>query len=301
MMILTVTGCNNDNEKVDIYTSIYPVYFIADYIVDDNLVVKQIYPSGADVHEYDPGNGKDILKMRSAKLMFYIGAGLEAFIYKTQSIFENQPIELVELSNYVTLCKQTNDGFAYLTEEELKNNKAIADTHIWLDPIRMIEMTKIISEKIIAIDPENKEVYEENTEKLISEFYKLDNEFSLKLGDLTLKKIILVDHDSYLYWEERYGVQRIRTRDNNESCEANPSNINEVISLAQANNIKYIVTTENETVCGIIDKYAETLGAQIIKLNHLSTLYKKDIQDGKDYFSIMRSNLDKLVSILPKK
>ena len=36
-----------------------------DYIVDDNLVVKQLYPNGADVHEYDLGNGRDILKMRN--------------------------------------------------------------------------------------------------------------------------------------------------------------------------------------------------------------------------------------------
>ena len=301
MIMIIVPGCNISNEKVDIYASIYPVYFLADYIADDHLVVKQVYPNGADVHEYDPGNGRDILKMRNAKLMFYIGAGLEAFIYKSQSIFENQPIELVELSDYVKLCKQTSDGFAYLTEEELKNNKTIADTHIWLDPLRMVSMAEIISEKIISIDPDNEEIYKENTEKLILELRALDSEYSTKLGDLSLRKIILVDHDSYLYWEERYGVQRIRTRSNSESCEASPSNINNIISYAQSCNIKHIVTTENETVCGIIDKYAEILGAEVIKINHISTLYKKEIKEGKDYFSIMRSNLDKLVSILPKK
>ena len=47
MMLLIVTilpGCNEIEEEVDIYASIYPVYFLTDYIVKDKLVVKQVYP-----------------------------------------------------------------------------------------------------------------------------------------------------------------------------------------------------------------------------------------------------------------
>ena len=130
---------------------------------------------------------------------------------------------------------------------------------------------------------------------------EINNEFKIKLNDQTYEKVIMVDHDSYLYWEERYGIKRIRTRINNESCDADPSNISEVVNRAKENNIKYIVTTENETVCGIVDKYAKTLGAEIVQINHLSTLYKSDIERGRDYFSIMRYNLAVLLNIMPEK
>jgi zinc transport system substrate-binding protein len=111
----------------------------------------------------------------------------------------------------------------------------------------------------------------------------------------------MVDHDSYLYWEERYGIKRIRTRIDNESCDATPSNIEKNIELARAHNIKFIVTTQNETVCGIIDKYASTLEAEVVEINHLSTLYKSDIENQRDYFKIMYDNLNILLRILPKK
>lgn len=300
-MLVIFPGCNTQEEEVDIYASIYPVYFITDYIVQDKLVVKQVYPTGADVHEYDPGNGKEIVKMSKAKVMFYIGAKLEGFIEKSQSIFEKQEIKLVELSNYIKLCKQTNDGYAYLTEEEEQVSKGLADTHVWLDPMRMSAMAKVVLEHVIEIDPENEEFYIENYYKLSEQLNILDGEYRKKLNDESLEKIILVDHDSYLYWEERYGIRRIRTRVDNESCDATPSNIEKNIALAKQYNIKYIVTTENETVCGIIDKYASTLGAEIVELNHLSTLYKDDVEKKKDYFTIMYDNLDKLLKILPKK
>ena len=151
LTLLILPGCTTDDENVDVYASIYPVYFITDYIVKDKLVVKQVYPTGADVHEYDPGNGRDIVKMSKAKIMFYIGADLEGFIEKSVSIFEQQPIQLVELSEYIKLCKQTSDGYAYLTKEEKENTKGIADTHIWLDPLRMVSMAEIILNNIILI------------------------------------------------------------------------------------------------------------------------------------------------------
>ena len=240
------------------------------------------------------------VKMSKAKIMFYIGAGLEGVINKSKPIFDKHEIELVELSTYLKLCKQSSDGYEYLTEEDNKI-MGLADTHVWLDPLRMLTMSEIVLEKVSEIDPENKEFYQTNFENLKERLEKLDNEFKIKLNDQTYEKVIMVDHDSYLYWEERYGIKRIRTRIDNESCDATPSNIETNIELARQYNIKYIVTTSNETVCGIIDKYASTLEAEIVELNHLSTLYKTDVEEMRDYFKIMYDNLNTLLKILPKK
>ena len=37
-MIMFLPACNGGNEQVDIYASIYPVYYITEYIVKDKLV-----------------------------------------------------------------------------------------------------------------------------------------------------------------------------------------------------------------------------------------------------------------------
>ena len=54
--------------------------------------------------------------------------------------------------------------------------------------------------------------FETNFNNLEQRLLKLDNEYKTKLSDDIYEKIIMVDHDSYLYLEERYGIKRIRTR-----------------------------------------------------------------------------------------
>ena len=153
-----------------------------------------------------PPNSPDVGK---AKIIFYIGAGLEGFISKSKPIFDKHEIKLVELSSYLELCKQTSEGYEYLTEEDSKT-VGLADTHVWLDPLRMLKMSEIVLQNVIEIDPENQEFYEQNFNVLKERLLKLDNEFTIKLNDKTYEKIIMVDHDSYLYWEERYGIKRAK-------------------------------------------------------------------------------------------
>lgn len=300
LMMIIIPGCGNSDEEVDIYASIYPVYFLTQEIVQNKLNVKQVYPTGADVHEYDPANGQEMVKMSKAKIMFYIGGGLESFIEKSHNVFDKSDIKLVELSDYIKLCKPTINGYEYLTMEELELSIHIADTHVWLDPLRMVTMAEIILENVIAVDPDNSQFYQDNADILIEKLRDLDSEFINQLSDPTLNKTILVDHDSYLYWQERYGIKTIRTRIDNESCDSSMSTINSVIEQARDNKIEYIVVTENEIMCNIVNKYKDTLKLRVVELNHLSTLYKDDIKKGDDYFSIMRRNLRTLIGILPK-
>lgn len=299
--LMFLVGCKSEEENVDIYASIYPVYFITDEIVQDKLVVKQIYPTGADVHEYDPGNGKEMVSMSKAKLMFYIGSGLEGFIEKSKNVFDKQDIKLIELSNSLKMCKQTADGFEYLTQEEMKSTSKVADTHVWLDPLRMAKMSEVVLEEVIKIDPENEQFYTDNANALIQKFIDLDNLFISKINSEPYDKVIMVDHDSYLYWEERYGIERIRTRVDNESCDTIISNVEEIINKAKERKIKHIVTTKNETACSFIKKYVDELEAEVVEFNHLSTLYKADADNDEDYFSIMEDNLYLLTKIMPKK
>lgn len=299
IMLLVMPGCKK-GEDVDIYASIYPVYLMASEIVQDKLVVKQVYPAGADIHEYDPGNGKEMVRMSKAKVIFYIGSGLEGFIEKSHNVFDKTGVELVELSRAVRLCKQTNNGYDYLTFDESTVARGVADLHIWLDPLRMVEMSKVVLETVIKIDPANEAFYTENANNLIKRFIELDDLFKETLSNEEINKIILVDHDAYLYWEERYGVKRIRIRRDNESCDTVLSDVPAIVKKAKENGIKYIITTKNENVCEIVKKYAKELGAEIIELNSVSTLYKSDIESKRDYFTIMNDNLTLLLKALPK-
>lgn len=315
---LTIFAGCAPSEKVDIYASIYPVYYLACEITKGtDMTVKQVYPPGADVHEYDPGSSKAILKLSKAKILFYIGSSLEGFIEQAKDIIKKTDTNLrvVELSENIRLCKYEppeslnpddfDIGKSYYSYANIKDNKSergLADKHIWLDPLRMKEMARIICNQITEIDEKNKETYETNFNDLSKCLDDLDDKYKEEIkGKDDIHKIMIVDHDAYLYWEERYGIKRVRTRYDNESCDINPKDFKNIIAIGEKYNIKKIVVTRHEIECKLFKRYEKALDAEIVELNAISTLYKKEIKEGYDYISIMENNLKLLKEILPEK
>ena len=58
LIILSLSGCfKRDNmEDITIYTTIYPLNYITDYLYGDNAKIYSVYPSGVDVTTYELTN-----------------------------------------------------------------------------------------------------------------------------------------------------------------------------------------------------------------------------------------------------
>jgi len=301
------SGCINGETKADIYTSIYPVEFITKEIVQDRFVVKSIYPRGKDIHDYDP-TPKDIISMSNSKIIFYIGLGLEAIIEKSKdSTFSHIPT--IPLSYNMSLVEvNSEDGHHHNDDDHDDDDHIIYDPHVWLDPEKMKTMTDNVLENIINyldVTNEDIEFFTNNAKNLKAEFNTIDDEYySVAYSNDIADKTIMVDHDSYAYWEIRYGIKRIRMRNDNESSDVIPKEMEEKINQAKELGIKYIVTTKNELESSILSQYIRELGLTndaIVKLHNLSTITAKEEEAGDDYFSIMRENLEVLKVIFIKK
>lgn len=299
LCLFLLIGCNKkkEDETVDIYASIYPVYYLTNMIVRDKLVVKQVYPINADVHEYDPvadGEMRSLISMNDAKLMLYIGDGLERFIATAKTtVFSNSNLKIVSLTDNMQLIDSATDDY----EERKSTHIATADYHIWLDPTIMIELARKIFEEVCLIDPDHKDYFEGNLNWLISERLEaLDKKYKEAL-DSVEEKIMLVDHDAYAYLIKRYNIQRIKTRVNNESCDISSAMLTETLEIAKELNLKFIVAAKNETVCSSVDTYCRELDAKLVYLDPLAILSSENRDNNKDYYSVMLDNLEVLKEI----
>jgi len=309
-----ISGCENDDVIPDIYTSIYPIEYIVQNIVEDDLTVRAIYPSGKDVHDYEL-SPRDMVKISKSKMVFYIGLGLEGLIEQSiNSTLKNvttirlsEGMDLVEIN-----AEDVHDhGHTHEHEHEHEHEEGVFyDPHVWLDLSKMQEMTSKILTNILAnfdLTHEQAVKFSENARELKEEFSKLDDEYFEFLNSEEIEnKTILVDHDAYIYWEVRYGIDRIRIRNDNESTDAIPKDMIEKIQLAKAKNIKYICLTanENEYPSAIAKQYKTqlNLGDDAFQyLHHLGTITAKEYAEGKDYLTLMRNNLDVLEKVLPRK
>ena len=98
--LMFLTGCNlkKDNlESATIYTTIYPIKYLTEFLYKDYATIESIYPSGADVVSYEL-TSKQIKKYAKADLFIYNGLSNEKTIAKNL-INKNKNLLIIDVSN----------------------------------------------------------------------------------------------------------------------------------------------------------------------------------------------------------
>lgn len=270
----------NDNDKLIIYTSIYPLQFLTESIANEMATVTSIYPPGVDAHTYEP-TLKEMTSIAKSDVFIYLGEQMESFSEKVAEALSSQPIYLIELSKYEQLFST--------------NRHNDIDPHIWLDPLRMIEMGKVIKNELIQLKPEYKDKFENNYENLVNELTMLDDEFMMTLQPKK-NKVIVVSHAAYNYWEERYGIKQISVSGIISTDEPSQKELVKLVKEIRQTDLNYIIfdQTGEHRLSTIIQQHTNIEKRTI---HDLEVLTEEDIKDGENYFTLMRKNLQTIDEI----
>lgn len=286
VVLLLITGCSteeqstNNSENLLVYTSFYPLYFLADEIGGENIDLKIVVPNDVDSHGYEPSMNK-LKDLERAQVFIYNGSGFESWADRLIGSIIEEEIT-INASDSVDII--------------MKDGRP--DPHIWLNPDNMIKIGEKIKERFVSLDQDNKEEYEENYNEMSSKLKELDNRF---LNELENKKkgSIIVSHEAFDYMAERYGFEQISVAGISPEQEPGPGTIANIIETAEDEDYEYIFleTLVNSKTVRVI---ADETGLEILKLNPIEGLTEEEQAKGKDYISIMEDNLKNLKKALVK-
>lgn len=287
----------DDYEFFEIYTSLYPLQYVAEQIGGDTVNVHSILPPGADAHTYEP-TSKEIISIAKADLFFYLGAGMEAYAETVAASLASQDVGLIEIGEDQSLFIKDEHGHDEEHDDghEHHHNHGDLDPHVWLDPNRLIQIAEIVKEELITLNPDTKEIYEENYESLIADLAVLDQSFQDMINTKEHKHI-LVSHAAYGYWEDRYGIEQISVNGLSSSNEPSQKDLAEIIKQTKEYDLKYILFEEN-TSNRVSEIIQEEIGAETAIIHNLEVLTEKDIENNEDYLSLMQSNFEVLDKVL---
>lgn len=273
------------NEKLNIYTSIYPLEFLAETIGGDYVEVTSVFPPGVDSHTYEPTT-KEIGAIARGDMFIYMGAGMEGFTDKVEDTLSNSDVDFLKISDDSDLfIREQSKGHSHHLDENTK------DPHIWIDPLRMIKMAEIVRDELIEIDPQHKKDYEANFTTVEQSLMKLDLDFTNTLKDKK-DKYILVSHAAYSYWEERYDINQIPISGlfNDEPSQ---KDLADITRLSKEHNIQYIIFEQSGP-----DRLGEIVQEQLdideLVIHNLETRTEKDLENNLDYLDLMENNLNVL-------
>ncbi len=306
----STTGGNPDQndpsaQKIIVYTTIFPLYDFASNIGGEHVEVVNIVPPGVDSHDFEP-TPRDLIGLNQADLFLYNGGGLEKWVDSVLPSIDRQELVVVKMSDYIEFEERSGgDGHDHDADEHegaetYDGNDAhddhaaegMTDPHIWLDPVRAMEMAAIIHEKLETIDPGHQTDYELGYTELKAELQQLHKDFQ-ETAEQAKTKEVIVSHAAFGYLTDRYGLEQIAISGLSPSEEPGQKELARIISLASEHDIQYIFfeTLVNTRVAQMVQ---EQIGAKALVLNPLEGLTKEEIAAGKDYLSVMRENLDNL-------
>ncbi|MFG6117096.1 metal ABC transporter solute-binding protein, Zn/Mn family [Halobacillus sp. MO56] len=307
------SSSKKENQTITIYTTVYPLMDFAEKIGGEHVEADTILPPGADSHTFEPDT-KQMIEVAEADGFLYSSKEFESYAGKISDAVEAEEVKILEAAEGINLDSHVHQQDENAHEDEKKHSEdehedegeehdgvdghehGDHDPHIWLDPVRSIELAENIKDFLIDLKPEEKETFEANFENLKKELQALDTAFHDELKAQPNNKII-VSHAAYGYWEQAYGLEQIAVSGLSPTEEPSQKQLEQIIETAEKNNLKYVLFEQNVTP-KIAEVVQKEINGEALRLHNLSVLTEEDIENGEDYFSLMNQNLEVLKKAL---
>lgn len=300
---LLFTACGTEKnkteqtEKLTVVTSFYPVYLLAQEIVQgaEGITLENMaQPQTGCLHDYELSIS-DMKLLERADVFIINGGGMEGFL--EQALERYPDLMVVDTSEGISLLEEEgHHHHAHEHEEEEHEHEDEEDvhehehehegnSHIWLSPARAAEQAANIAAALSEVDKADAAVFAENaaafqkeTDALLQEAAQLD---------LPEGAAAEVFHEGFAYFAELFGMENICGIFVDEYQIPSARELTEAADEAKTHNIRFFLTAADD---GRI--YAETLaqetGEAITLLDPLTTA----AEGNPSYIERMRKNIE---------
>lgn len=279
--LFILTGCSTNmeenNDKLKVVASFYPMYDFARNVGGDRIEVKTLIPVGVEPHEYEP-TPQDIQDLSNAQVLIFNGVIESSWAPKLLEGIDNKNLIIVDTSKNIQLIGSQD-------ADEPGN-----DPHIWLDPVLAKEQVVAIRNAFVEADPAGKGYYEKNAETFLQKLDSLDIEFRSTFATCQ-KKDILITHATLAYFCKEYGCNQVPVEGVNAEGDPSPAVLAEIIRQAKDKNIT-TVFVENLMNPKSAKTLAEEIHGKVAIFNSVHGLTEDEQQRGEEYISQMNENID---------
>ncbi len=257
----------------------------------------QFGPCRNRTHDWEPST-TDITSLEHADVFVYNGAGMESWTDKVLSTLSNKSLTTVEASQNISLREggeHEHDEDENHTNEE-NHDEEHYDPHVWLNPLNAKKEMENIKDAFVKTDPEHKQYYENNYKAWSDECDRLYNEYQEALNQVKTKNLV-VSHEAFGYLCDAFGLNQMGIQGIEPDSEPDPAHMAEIIDFVKANQVK-VIFSEELVSPKVAQSIANATGAQLEVLNPIEGLTNTQLENGDDYFTVMRENLTALKKAL---
>jgi zinc transport system substrate-binding protein len=276
LVLLAATACGGGSDDggsgENVIAAFYPIAYAAERIAPD-ADVENLTPAGAEPHDLEL-SPRTVEEIEDADTVLYFGAGFMPALEETVDDHEGAVDLLAGEQLMAATEAHRHDEPAHADEE------AERDPHVWLDPNRYAAIAGKIADALG--DPDA-------ADALVGDLEELDAEYRDGLAACERRQIV-TSHAAFTYLADAYDLEQIPLTGVSPEAEPSARALEELVAEVREEGA---TTVFFETLVSpeLAETVAREADAETAVLNPLEGLTEEEIEDGADYFTIMRENL----------
>ena len=204
---LGVAGCGTDEDgaatssgdapQVTVAATTTQVGDLVRQVGGDTVAVEQILKANSEAHDYEP-RPQDVAAVADARVVFTSGLELDAW-----------SADLVKDSGTEAQVVDLSAGLP-VTHPAADAEEGDTDPHWWHDPTNVAAAATVVEGALIAANPDAKAEISANADAYRAKVTAVDEAIRACLDQVPkADRKIVTDHDAFVYFTERYGVESV--------------------------------------------------------------------------------------------
>ncbi len=335
--LFSLVACNSVSEnkkqeshELSIITTIYPEYAWTKEILGtrtDSVNLTLLIKNGIDLHSYKP-TAHDVAKIASADMVIYVGGESDEWIkdalkaspkkgrveinlmealgdrVKAEEIVEGMQAEEEHHHEHAEAHEEHehHDEHAEAHEHHHHDEEVENDEHVWLSLKNAEILVKKIAEELSKIDAAHASAYKQNAEAYIAQIQSLDAEYRTAVESAARKTVLFGDRFPFRYLVDDYGIKYYAAF---VGCSAESEASFETIAFlagkmdSESLPSIFIIENSNEKIAkAVLAASKNSKSAQILTINSMQSITEEQINNGINYLSLMKANLENLKKAL---
>lgn len=281
----------NSSSKPIVAVSTFSLYDITKHISAGSVEIVNVLPFGVDAHSFEP-TPKLMASLEKSELVIYSGAGLEPWIdgfhFRGNSIDMSKKVRLRELQVGKHHHHEHHDG------HQCSSSKI--DPHYWLDLQNMKISTHIVTDALIKISPDKRDVYVQNRDKYLAMLDDLDSIYKQSLTSCK-RETIITNHNAFSYLSKIYDFKVEALSGLSPDAQPSAKQITKLMHHIKENDVTTIFF-ESFVSDRVMRSIARDTDVAVDTLQPLGNITKDEADKNATYESIMKENLTKLSKAL---
>jgi zinc transport system substrate-binding protein len=261
VVALGAAGCGgSETTDREVVAALYPLAYAASQVAPQGTTVADLTPTGAEPHDLEL-TPRHVARLRDASHVIYAGGGFQPGL---EDALEERP---------------ALDVLTAVPTRPASEGEAV-DPHVWLDPVRYAGVARAIASELGR---------PRGADRFVSRLEVLDAELRRGLARCE-RRAIVTSHAAFGYLADRYSLEQVPLVGLSPEAEPSASDIERLVDEVRARGAT-TVFFEPLVSPRLAETVAREAGVRTAALDPLEGLTQEQVDEGADYFTVMRDNL----------